>query len=95
MPQVVMPVWFDTYDTATKIDYLGIGVIGNRSSAPHVNGLEFGRALRSVVDDEPKANLIRKNAHTLGIVCQRKEGRMVACEKIIEVANTPESNYAE
>ena len=85
-----MPVWFDTYDTATKIDYLGIGVIGSRSSAPHVDGLEFGQALRSVVDGGSTSDAIRKKAQSLGIVCQRKEGRVVACERIIEAANTSE-----
>ena len=95
MPQVVLPVWFDTYDNATKVDYLGIGMTGNRTSAPHVDGLEFGHALRSVVDGGPRSDAIHKKAQSLGAICQRKEGRVVACQKIIEAANTSDSVYAK
>ncbi|THU92235.1 UDP-Glycosyltransferase/glycogen phosphorylase [Dendrothele bispora CBS 962.96] len=49
VPQVVMPVWQDTYDFARRAEGLGVGVCGNRKAAPGAEREEFGRALVRVV----------------------------------------------
>ncbi|THU81034.1 UDP-Glycosyltransferase/glycogen phosphorylase [Dendrothele bispora CBS 962.96] len=49
VPQIVMPVWIDTYDFARRVEFLGIGVYGSKTSAPGADAEEFGQALLRVV----------------------------------------------
>jgi hypothetical protein len=78
-------VWLDTYGSATCVEYLGIGIYGNRITAPHVNADELGRALMVVVGDgSERARLIRHRAEDLGEICQESRGTQVACDVIME-----------
>lgn len=52
VPQVLLPQWFDCYDFASRAEWLGIGVYGNRAVAPHVEAEEFGRALIRATNTE-------------------------------------------
>lgn len=82
VPHVVLPVWFDTYDFATRAEWLGIGAWGNRSVAPNLDGGELGEALVRVVASDESVKMFlqaQEIARKLG------EGRVVACEKIIEL----------
>lgn len=82
VPQVVLPVWFDTYDFAARVEYLGIGVYGNRNTAPAVSGIELGCALNRVLASGESEVMLQKAkmiASKLGPV----EGRVVACEEIL------------
>ncbi|THU92068.1 UDP-Glycosyltransferase/glycogen phosphorylase [Dendrothele bispora CBS 962.96] len=49
VPQIVMPVWLDTYDFARRVEFLEIGVYGSKTSAPGADAEEFGQALLRVV----------------------------------------------
>lgn len=49
--QVVCPVWLDTYDFATRVEFLGVGVRGNARAAPRVEGGELGRAICATMAD--------------------------------------------
>ena len=81
VPQVILPTWFDTYDFAHRAEFRGIGVWGNRHSAPVVKGVDLGNALiRVLASDESigMAERAKKIAEQL-----EGEGRVIACEKII------------
>jgi len=86
IPHLVLPVWFDTYDFAGKAEYLGVGIYGSRSTAPHIGAEEFAKALNAIVGSGPKADAMRGRAKELGEDCARSEGRVVACETIIAAA---------
>lgn len=87
IPQVVLPLWYDCYDFASRVEYLGIGIRGNHRDAPHVDAEEFGLALATVVDEKSeKGRAIRERAKALGEVCQKAEGRVTACERIVQLA---------
>ena len=84
----MLPLWYDCYDFATRVEYLGIGVRGNHRNAPDVGAAEFGLALEMVVGENSRKGLsIRERARALGEVCRRAEGRAVACERIVQLAN--------
>ena len=78
IPQVILPVWWDTYEYAARVEWLGIGLIGNRGVAPGVQGAQFGDALTRAVQDAG----MRTKARELGQACSRCEGRVVAAEEI-------------
>ncbi|KAM7216740.1 Glycosyltransferase sdnJ [Rhypophila decipiens] len=92
IPQIVLAMWYDTFDYATRVEYLGIGAYGNREKgrscvvdndnyvAPNlVDGEEFGAALLRVVGqnkEDLEAEAIKKKAAELGEVCRRSGGRV-------------------
>ncbi|KAL5051589.1 hypothetical protein BDW71DRAFT_202752 [Aspergillus fruticulosus] len=84
VPQIVLPVWFDTYDFAARVEYLGVGVWGSKTSAPAINGLELGKAFLHVLHSE-KSLTIRDKAKTIAAKLGSSEGRVVACEKLLEL----------
>ncbi|KAK6001619.1 hypothetical protein QM012_002950 [Aureobasidium pullulans] len=87
VPQVILPVWIDTYDFAIRVEYLGIGVWGNRVAAPHAEGSELGRALVQVVDGDDSAAMLAK-AKQIAAPFQKRPGRQIAYEKVVEILNT-------
>ena len=82
VPQVILPVWYDTYVFAAKAEYHGIGVYGNKKSAPGANREEFTEALTKVMSDAA----MREKAKATGEICRKSGGRETAYEKITEVA---------
>ncbi|KAI4716246.1 UDP-glucoronosyl and UDP-glucosyl transferase family protein [Aureobasidium sp. EXF-10727] len=84
VPQVVLPVWIDTYDFAIRAEYLGIGVWGNRVAAPYAEGSELGKALVQVVDGDGSAAMSAK-ARQIAVPFQERPGRQVAYEKVVEI----------
>lgn len=77
-------MWYDTYDFATRVEWLGIGVWGNRSVAPRVDGTELGEALVRVVASDESVGMFLEAQE---IASKMGEGRVVACEKIIELVD--------
>jgi len=81
-PQVILPQWLDTYDCATRVEWLGIGVHGSRKAAPGIDAEEFSHALETVLGD--------KNIHTKAAairdICKTTEGRVLAHDKIADFA---------
>jgi len=86
VPQVVLPVWIDTYDFAIRVEYLGIGVWGNRVAAPYAEGAELGGALVQVVDGSDSAAMLAK-ARQIAVPFQERPGRHVAYEKVVAILN--------
>lgn len=96
VPQIILAMWYDTFDYATRVEYLGIGAYGNRDKgrscvvddenyvAPNlVDGGEFGRALLQIVGrtkGDAGSEATRKKAAELGEVCRRSSGRVRSAE---------------
>lgn len=78
-PQVVLPQWLDTYDCATRVEWLGIGVNGSRTAAPSVKAEEFTEALLHVLGDEG----IRAKTAVVKELC-KEEGPVKAHDSIVE-----------
>ena len=91
MPQIILPVWFDTYDFANRVEWLGIGVWASRKSAPAINGEHLGRALVRVLASG-ESDTFEAKAKRIAAQLGPREGRVVACEKIIEVINAREAS---
>jgi hypothetical protein len=80
----VLPVWIDTYDFAIRVEYLGMGVWGNRVAAPYAEGSELGKALVQVVDGDSSATMLAK-AKQIAVPFQNRPGRHIAYEKVVEI----------
>ncbi|KAI1371134.1 glycosyltransferase family 1 protein [Hypoxylon crocopeplum] len=86
VPQVVCPVWLDTYDFATRAELIGVGVRGNATAAPNVRADEFASALEKIVSDSVEAKKMRETAKRLAKAAGHIDsGRKVAAERIKEV----------
>ncbi|KAJ5153391.1 uncharacterized protein N7482_009869 [Penicillium canariense] len=79
-PQVVLPQWLDTYDCATRVEWLGIGLNGSRTAAPGVEAGEFSRALLQVLSDAG----IRAKSAAVKDLCGGSEGRVQAHDRIVQ-----------
>ncbi|KAL3457486.1 hypothetical protein BJX64DRAFT_280577 [Aspergillus heterothallicus] len=64
VPQIILPVWYDTYDFARRVEYLGVGLWGSKTSAPAINGPELGKALIRVLYSE-ESSLMRDKAKSI------------------------------
>ena len=85
VPHIVLPVWYDTYDFASRVEYLGIGIYGSKSCSPKVKAEEFGNALMRVVGHESQR--FREKARKLQGVCQERGfGRVVGAKKVLGLA---------
>ena len=84
VPQVIAPIWFDTFDFAQRVEYLGIGYWGNQLHAPGVFGPELGQAVKRILFTE-RGHKITKRAREMAAKVGSKEGRVLACEKIMKL----------
>ncbi|KAI1141417.1 glycosyltransferase family 1 protein [Hypoxylon sp. FL0543] len=87
VPQVVCPVWLDTYDFARRVEMIGVGVRGNENTAPYVKADEFAAALERVIGDSAEAQKFRETAKRISKeVGGIDSGREIAAQRIKEVA---------
>ncbi|KAF8555814.1 UDP-Glycosyltransferase/glycogen phosphorylase [Imleria badia] len=87
IPHIVLPVWYDTYDYARRVEFLNIGIFGSKTSAPGIRAEEFGRALVRVTGDSEEAVKFRASAKHLREVCRAKgNGRELASMAILKEA---------
>ncbi|KAE8417351.1 hypothetical protein BDV36DRAFT_309532 [Aspergillus pseudocaelatus] len=88
VPQIILPIWLDTYDFALRAEWLGIGIWASRKTAPGVNGPELGQALiRALASGQSES--MRHQAQTIATKLGPKDGRVIACEKIISSLTEP------
>ncbi|KAK4225652.1 hypothetical protein QBC38DRAFT_482415 [Podospora fimiseda] len=81
VPQVSLPVWFDCYDFASRVEVLGVGKWGNRRAMPRSSTQELGAALVNVVLEQ---NLEYKvKASKLAKLCAKAPGAEVAAAAIL------------
>ncbi|KAF7122627.1 hypothetical protein CNMCM5793_000652 [Aspergillus hiratsukae] len=86
VPHVVLPAWQDCYENAARAEWLGIGVYGNKSRAPNIDAKELSKALLKVMGN----TAYKTKALELAKLCHKKEGRVAAAEKIVELALSPD-----
>lgn len=89
MPHVVLPAWQDCYENAARAEWLGIGVYGNKTRAPDISGKEMSKALIKVLGNRES---YLKKAAELQKLCQKKEGRIQAAERIADLAARPDKS---
>ncbi|EJP67803.1 UDP-glucoronosyl and UDP-glucosyl transferase, putative [Beauveria bassiana ARSEF 2860] len=83
VPQVILPVWGDTYDFAKRAEWLGIGKFGSWNHAPKVEANELGRALKQVVLG-PQSSKFQAKATELATLCRGNGGgRHTAAQTIL------------
>ncbi|KID72720.1 Glycosyltransferase sdnJ [Metarhizium brunneum] len=86
VPQVVLPVWFDTYDFARRVEYFGIGKIGNYHNAPRCSESELSPMLKQVVLGK-RAEIMRSKAAAMAEACKANgDGCAVAAQGILNLA---------
>lgn len=85
VPHVILPAWQDCYENAARAEWIGIGVYGNKTCAPGINGKDLSRALVNLMSN----NLYHEKAAILKERC-RTPGRVVGCEKLVELLHHPE-----
>ncbi|XHG02277.1 hypothetical protein AWENTII_005633 [Aspergillus wentii] len=75
--QIVLPIWFDTFDFAARVEWLGIGTWANRKNGPGVDGQELGQSLiRAIASDESSKMRQKAEAITNGESERRPGGGM-------------------
>jgi len=90
VPQVVLPVWVDLYDFATRAEWLGIGIWGNKKAAPSWSSEELSASILRTLGDGEEATRIRKNARDLADFIEKKGvGRSLAAQEIANLARLP------
>ncbi|KAG9311634.1 hypothetical protein JVU11DRAFT_7866 [Chiua virens] len=75
VPQIVLPVWYDTFDYAHRVEMLNVGVFGNKTCTPGVKVEEFSKALLRVTGDSQEAVSFRLAAQRLKQVCRERGNR--------------------
>ncbi|KAB5540331.1 hypothetical protein GE09DRAFT_1205720 [Coniochaeta sp. 2T2.1] len=93
IPQVVLPVWMDTFDFARRVELLGIGRWGNRMSNRTKTpwGRELGNVLIDIMLGE-QSTQIRDKAQGLARLCNRNGGgRVIAAKMILKETSGQES----
>ncbi|OAQ60786.1 UDP-glucoronosyl and UDP-glucosyl transferase [Pochonia chlamydosporia 170] len=85
VPQIILPVWGDTYDFAKRAEWLGIGKFGSPKHAPKVNSKELAKILKQVILG-PQAAQFREKATGFAKICRENGGgRRIAAQKILEM----------
>ncbi|RDW90305.1 glycosyltransferase [Aspergillus mulundensis] len=98
VPQVVCPVWLDTYDFAARVEYLGVGVRGNKKAAPHLEGEELGTAICEAMNGIRRGVMSMKAKELQGHILAQEEssqaqdvygvGRRRAAKAMLEIIQT-------
>jgi UDP:flavonoid glycosyltransferase YjiC (YdhE family) len=86
IPQIVLPMWVDLYDYATRVEHLGIGVWANKATAPDWTAEELSNAFLKVLADDEAARAMREKAKQLGDLFQGNSGRVCAAEELAKLA---------
>ena len=85
IPQIILPQWYDLYDYAGRVEYLGIGIYANKLVAPSVDTAEFGAALIEVLKP---GSVYTQKAQALRKLCEEKcGGRYMGARRLWEVAD--------
>lgn len=87
VPQIVLPLWFDTFDFAERVEYLGVGINGSKHSAPRIDPSFLGNALVEITDEKnEKGRGLMKQAKDLAKLMDQYKGRKTAADKILELS---------
>ncbi|RSL61361.1 hypothetical protein CEP51_013641 [Fusarium floridanum] len=82
VPQVVLPLWFDTYNYAATAEYRGVGIWPTKDTAPAWKAEPLGKAFLHALSDET----MKEKAEKLGEIARQYGGRYLAARDIAEMA---------
>ncbi|KAI3542384.1 hypothetical protein CABS01_15216 [Colletotrichum abscissum] len=85
VPHLILATWLDLYNYAARVEQVGIGIWGNRKSAPGFSLDELSEALLRLVDGGPESVAKRDNARAIQQTL-RRPGRDIAAEEIARLA---------
>jgi UDP:flavonoid glycosyltransferase YjiC (YdhE family) len=85
LPQIILAQWYDLYDMATRAEYLGIGIYGNKKVAPDIEAVEFGAAVARLVQPGKESEGFKARAKVVAEACRKAGGKRTAVDKIIEI----------
>ncbi|TFK33934.1 hypothetical protein BDQ12DRAFT_738513 [Crucibulum laeve] len=84
-PQIILPRWYDLYDYAQRVEYLGIGIYASKNAAPGVEAAAFATALIDIITPD---NKYLPKAKALANICEEKcGGREMAARRLLELAD--------
>lgn len=84
MPQVVLPQWTDCYDYAQRVEFLGVGRLGNRSTMPRWVATELASEILHVIHGD-RSTQIRAAARKLATICEKSgDGAARAASEILQ-----------
>ena len=69
---------------ATRAEYRGIGVFGNKSVAPDFETFEFGAAVARLITPGKESEGFRARAQQIGELCRKAGGKRAAVDKMLE-----------
>ncbi|KAK3899392.1 hypothetical protein C8A05DRAFT_36984 [Staphylotrichum tortipilum] len=83
VPQVILPLWMDTFDFARRAELLGIGRWGNRVAGTLCERGELGSVLIDLIAGE-RSSGYRQKARELAELCKKGGGgRVIAARHIL------------
>lgn len=82
----MLAAWVDLYDYATRVEYLDIGIWGNKLGAPDWTAGELSTALLAVLDNSSQAQRIRTSAKELGSKFDEASGSACAARELASLA---------
>ncbi|KXH57228.1 hypothetical protein CNYM01_12579 [Colletotrichum nymphaeae SA-01] len=85
VPHLILATWLDLYNYAARVEQVGIGIWGNRKSAPGFSLDELSDALLRLVDAGPESVAKRDNARAIQQTL-RRPGRDIAADEIARLA---------
>ncbi|KAK3295187.1 uncharacterized protein B0H64DRAFT_141427 [Chaetomium fimeti] len=86
VPQVVLPGWLDCYDFASRAEFLGVGLWGNKKAMPLTSPRELAPIVINAVLG-PKAAPMRTKVQELAALCGETPGVEVAASAILAEMN--------
>lgn len=86
IPHLVLPQWIDCYDYASRAEWLGVGVWGNKQSAPGFTSEELNEAFSRVLGDGKEATARREKAAGIAKIFQEEPGRVRAAREVASLA---------
>lgn len=87
LPQVILAQWYDLYEMAARVEYLGIGIYGNKSVAPGIEALEFGTAVARLVRPGKELEGFRTRAKVVAEACRKAGGKKTAVDKLMKIVD--------
>ncbi|KAL1968551.1 hypothetical protein VTN77DRAFT_1761 [Rasamsonia byssochlamydoides] len=95
VPQVVLPMWADTYDYAVRAEWLGVGIWGNRHAAPFWTAEETSQAVLKIISGGDSGNgSYHRKAKALATPSREQAGRNVAAREIVRLVRQQQKQHA-
>lgn len=82
VPQVIFPLWYDLYNYALLVEYLGVGIWPGKDTAPMWDANTLSKGIQTALDDPN----LRQNASRIAHASRKYPGRAAAAAIISNMA---------